>query len=268
MVQMFQIGRVQAFRNEDRDEYLKLARKWDSLGLLGLHRLEEGPGGFCKIFNTYKNLDADRQIGDRRNVNAMECSAGGPSSRLPSGPLLTNLCCPPGCGLRGSITDRRDFYHQVSVSLSRSASNMTPFGFSVEELSGCSALEDFISRTKEVKYDRAVHGDRLGKTEKFGKLRAPVLGQHASKSLRSEDELLYPCFGAIYQGDHLGVEFALEGHHNLLRREGLLVDSQRLEGHSTLPICFLWQALIIDDFFVVSAQWRRDKKEDSSAFKL
>lgn len=255
------------FQNEDRNEYLKLARKWDSLGLLRLHRLGEGPGGFCKIFNTYKSLDADRQIGDRRNINAMECSAGGPSSRLPSGPLLTNLCCPPGCGLRGSITDRRDFYHQVSVSLSRSASNMTPFGFSAGELSGCRALEDFILRTKEVKYDRAIHGDRLGKAEKFGKLKAPVLGQPASKSLRSEDEL-YPCFGAIYQGDHLGVEFALEGHHNLLRREGLLVDSQRLEGHSTLPIHFLWQALIIDDFFVVSAQSRRDSKEESSAFKL
>lgn len=196
------------FHGERRDEYLKLAKKWDGLGLLRLHRKEEGPGQFCKIFNTFKNHDTDRQIGDRRNVNSMERSAGGPSSTLPSGPLLTNLCCPPGWSLRGSITDRRDFYHQISVSLSRSASNMTPFGFSLEELSGCAALEDFIGRSKKIKYDREIHGDRLGKTGKLG----------------DEDELdglLHPCFGAVYQGDHLGVEFALEGHFNLLRRESL-----------------------------------------------
>lgn len=47
-----------------------------------------------------------------------------------------------------------------------------------------------------------------------------------------------------------------------------MVDDQRLEGHSILPIGFLWQALIIDDFFVVSAQHEKIEKEDSEAFKL
>ena len=122
-----------SFKGENRGEYLKLAKKWDSLGLLRLHRRDEGPGEFCKIFNTFKSREIDGQKGDRRNVNSLERSAGGPSSKLPTGPLLTNVCCPPGYSLRGSITDRKDFYHQISVSWSRSASNMIPFGFSRHE---------------------------------------------------------------------------------------------------------------------------------------
>ena len=41
--------------------------------------------------------------------------------------------------------------------------------------------------------------------------------------------LLYPAFGALYQGDHLGVEFALRAHEVLLHRNGLLVDERRLQ---------------------------------------
>ncbi len=46
------------------------------------------------------------------------------------------------------------------------------------------------------------------------------------------------------------------------------MDEQRLEGRSVLPLGFLWQALIIDDFFVASAQPRGLDKEATDAFKL
>ena len=70
-----------------------LALKWDELGLL---RLVDGPsqdGFFARVFNCYKDVANDRQIGDRRQVNKHECHLGGPSSRLPNGQLLVNLSC-------------------------------------------------------------------------------------------------------------------------------------------------------------------------------
>ena len=226
-----------SFAGERRSDYLKLAGRWDALGLLRLHE-DDGEVGYCKIFNTWKNKEQDRQIGDRRAVNAQECSISGPSSRLPSGPTLLNLHCLRGECIRGSVTDRRDFYHQVYVTRSRSATNMVPFSFTREELGGLSALEQFDESVQVGAFDRMIHGDRYGK-------------EPLRKGQPSE---LHPAFGALYQGDHLGVEFALAGHESLLQREGLLVEDERLQSQSALPLGVTWQGLIIDDFFVISAQ--------------
>ena len=238
-----------SFAGEKRDEYLRLARRWDELGLLRLHEANEDVG-YCKIFNTWKNQEQDRQIGDRRSVNARERSISGPSAQLPCGTSLLNMSCQRGFCLRGSITDRRDFYHQVQVTRSRSSTNLTPFGFSREELGGLSALEEFERAGEVGAFDRKVHGDRYGKepmTRGFG-------------------AALHPSFGALYQGDHLGVEFALAGHESLLRREGLLVEDQRLQTKRAPPLGSTWQGLIIDDYFVVSAQSSSSPMERSSAF--
>ncbi len=81
---------------------------------------------------------------------------------------------------------------------------MIPFAFSVSELAGFRALEVYkeeLQRRKGEAKERAVAGDRLGMKS------AEVDG----------GSYLFPTFGALFQGDHLGVEFALEGHQNLLR---------------------------------------------------
>jgi len=246
---------VPDFSAEDRLAYLQLAKKWDSLGLLDVHVPDEEELDFCKVFNTYKSPEWDRQIGDRRAVNRREFHASGPSARLPPGFLLTNVMVDRHShGLRGSITDRRDFYHQVDVSLSRSKSNSVPFVFSQEELGGCRALDAFKERIGSASSKRAEVGDKFG----FGKSKIKV-GKYYDGPLR-------PGFSALYQGDHLGVEFALEGHQTLLQREGLLVPQHRLEGHSLLPTGNVWESLIIDDYFCISAQRRCIEKEKSQSF--
>jgi len=65
---------------------------------------------------------------------------------------------------------------------------------------------------------------------------------------------LYPCFASLFQGDHLGVEFALRSHSLLLENHGLLTpDSCILEG-SPVPVGGVWDALVIDDYFCLSAE--------------
>ena len=90
-----------SFESEDRSEYLKLAKRWDELGLLHLHEEPVLEGHFCKVFNTFKSEQFDRQIGDRRIPNAREFSAGGPSRHLPTGPHLLGFLLRRGQKLLG-----------------------------------------------------------------------------------------------------------------------------------------------------------------------
>lgn len=152
----------------------------------------------------------------------------------------------------GSLTDRRDFYHQAAVSEERSRSNMTPFSFSRDELEGLGALKQF---------DDSQRFFAKGRREEVGDL----FGIDKVEKVAS-DTPLFPCFAALFQGDHLGVEFALEAHQNLLRREGLLTPEQRLQGHMPLPLSRVWEGLIIDDYFVVSSEPRHLRKEETSVF--
>eukprot|EP00438_Fugacium_kawagutii_P033672 Skav204069 [mRNA] locus=scaffold3:515457:529911:- [translate_table: standard] len=241
------------FDAEVRSEYLKLARKWDGLGLLQLHASPLVDDAFCKVFNVYKDADRDRQIGDRRLQNYAEYSAGGPSRHLPVGPQLLGLLVPRGSHrVRGSLTDRRDFYHQAAVTWERGRSNATPFSFSRFELGGLVALEEHDRRTSGLGKQREKRGDRLG----------------GEADVDEGNADLFPCFAALYQGDHLGVEYALEGHQNLLVGEGLLDPSERVQGHHPLPLAKVWQGLIIDDFFVLSVEPRHVEKIQSPAYDL
>eukprot|EP00435_Cladocopium_sp_Y103_P057911 s1162_g20.t1 len=154
---------VPNFESEDRSEYLKLAQRWDELGLLRLSAFPLCEGHFCKVFNTFKSAQFDRQIGDRRIPNSREYAAGGPSRHLPNGPLLLGFVVRRGQKLLGSLTDRRDFYHQAAVSDERSRSNMTPFSFTREELCGCRALSVFDEEEKSrSKRSREEIGDLFG----------------------------------------------------------------------------------------------------------
>ena len=65
---------------------------------------------------------------------------------------------------------------------------------------------------------------------------------------------LYPCFRSLFQGDHLGVEFALRSHEVLLQDADLLLPSRRLLGHHLVPGGGRWEALIIDDYFCIGAE--------------
>ena len=62
-----------------------------------------------------------------------------------------------------------------------------------------------------------------------------------------------PAFRSLLQGDHLGVEFALEGHAQLLLSHGALRPAHRVMGSSMLPLGLTWQALVIDDLVNVTA---------------
>lgn len=63
--------------------------------------------------------------------------------------------------LIASVTDRRDYYHQAAVSDERARTNMLPFAFTEEELSGCAALDTAKLReaeSKKLKKNREVVG--------------------------------------------------------------------------------------------------------------
>ena len=225
------------------------------MGLLRLHREPHRPGSYVRIFNAFKSAEVDRMIGDRRKVNYMERHLAGSSRFLPAGPMLTGLHLSPGQCLRGSVTDRRDFYHQCAATWERSASQLLPFSFPTSWFDGMDAYEDFKAREQQVSSTRReVVGDRLG-FEKAAKKKA-------------EPERLFPAFSALYQGDHLGVEFALGAHEGLLESEGLLQKDERIVGRSSLPWGPVWRGLIIDDFFTITAESEEIPTERTEAFRI
>ena len=56
------------FKQIDKEEVLKVCKVWDVQGLLRIYPVENGPKkpfAYTKIFNNYKSVEKDRQIGDR-----------------------------------------------------------------------------------------------------------------------------------------------------------------------------------------------------------
>lgn len=232
---------------ERRSDCLDLAKLWDVRGLLHLSPAPIQPGLLCRVFNAFKNKDCDRQIGDRRIVNQAEFHVDGPSKNLPQGQQLTMLRLPRFTHmLRGSVTDRRDFYHQAKVSEERAVSNALPFAYRTEVFAGTRALVELgIRYEPKKKGTRETAGDGLrdiGKT--------PT----ARRSSPALPERVYPCFQSLFQGDHLGVEFALQSHAVLLEGCGLLDSSTRILGHHGFPPGPHWDALVIDDYFALSCE--------------
>ena len=129
---------------------------------------------------------------------------------------------------------------------------LRPRFYVVLKSSRCSEPCCFSTAAAAGRGGRAIVGDRLGLPPR-GKLEKP--------------KKLYPCFGALYQGDHLGVEFALEAHQGLLEQEGLLRPERRLLKKRPLPLGKTWEALIIDDYFCISSQPRSWPKEHTCAYE-
>eukprot|EP00435_Cladocopium_sp_Y103_P038928 s550_g10.t1 len=247
-----------SFEKEDKDANLRLAKLWDVNGrLLALFDSPSFPGCYSKVFQVYKSPERDRQIGDRRLPNAHEFHVNGPSRNLPTGHLLTELHLDVGSEtLRGSVTDRRDFYHQSQVSLSRARSNCLSVSFPLDEFRDCSAFDEYLERKlndSSRKRSRSEWGDQLAAC-------------HDALRVEESGEV-FPAFKSLFQGDHLGVEFALAGHEGLLVEESVLKEGERLEGHHLVPPGPRWTGLIIDDFFAIGAEKRRSPKEESFAFK-
>ena len=146
------------------------------------------------------------------------------------------------------VSDRKDFYHQVMVSESRCHSNRLPFSYPPEAFAGTRALEErLLLETKhraDRKKAREVAGDNL--VASFAPAPLGCSGESSLRSVLTADRYV-PAFKSLLQGDHLGVEFALEGHCQLLESGCALHPAFRLFGASTPPLALAWQALVIDD---------------------
>ena len=181
---------------EDPEQTLKLALLWDSLGLLVIvpSCLSLEGCEYTRIFNARKSAVLDRQIGDRRGRNSIEARICGPSASLPTGESLTSISIDPRTtSLAMGVTDRRDFYRQLSVDGARAVKNRLYPPLSAESLAG----------TKAMKLYQEPPGQRI-----------PLTFQ--------------ACFSSVLQGDHLGVEFATSAHLSLLQGAGLLTPATRI----------------------------------------
>eukprot|EP00435_Cladocopium_sp_Y103_P053894 s978_g17.t1 len=225
---------------EDRAQNLALAKVWDAKGLLSLHHQNPYPQFSSRVFNAHKSLLVDRQIGDRRWFNGFEHHPCGPSSMLPSGSAIASISCPTKFKLVGCASDRKDFYHQAKVTRERAVTNLLPFSFSPEEFQGSAALEELYAEVGRKK-GRDETGDRYGMQPRSVLAPADIREVHCG-------------FKSLFQGDHLGVEFALVGHCNLLKEAGLLEEDSWVRRHHPFPVGPLWQGVVIDDFFCVSKE--------------
>ena len=167
---------------------------------------------------------------------------------------MTSIHCPRGFTLIGCASDREDFYHQARVTRSRAHSNLLPFALSAKEFVGCQAFEDLAEEVGK-KTDRRVHGDRLGLAPK------PIL-------VREEIKSVFAGFNSLLQGDHLGVEYALESHSNFVRDHGLLGSASQVQMHQPFPPGPVWQRVVIDDFLAVSREPLKACREHAASVEL
>lgn len=135
---------------ETEAELAALARVWDKRGLLYVRNFDI-PGYFpeeqVRIFGCFKNSCRDRQIGDKRGRNYAEDKASGPSKHLPAAADLCDL----RLNLQQekvtlSITDRRDFYHQIRISEEKALTNSLGPGLDPSLLTGTDAMNLFLMK--------------------------------------------------------------------------------------------------------------------------
>ena len=234
----------------------KLAKLWDSQGLLLIHNKQTDPDRFVRVFNAYKSPELDRQIGDRRGANSLEAriSDFGPSCCLPSGSDISELSLDPRKQkLSICITDRKDFYHQFWITRRKALANTVGPGLPCDLVSGCSSFSLFALESSRKSYRRESHGDMLHGT--FQDLVLPAGMCHIA-------------FQSILQGDHCGVDIATDAHTALLQRHGMLQPDSMLVATSPLRHPSLCQGLVIDDFFAISVEDCDVPNDESKAFKL
>ena len=106
---------------EDRDEVRKLLLKWDTT----IFSSSTPPMlSFRVAKERLRSSMHTRQIGDRRWQNAFEGGIPSPSRSWPTGAQICRLLIQPDHGVRICVTDRSDFYHQMSCTVERARSNL------------------------------------------------------------------------------------------------------------------------------------------------
>ena len=83
-----------------------------------------------------------------------------------------------------------------------------------------------------------------------------MLHGFSSRGPYPADMKVVACFGALFQGDHLGVELATDSHSNLLCEAGLLGGGSRLRSDFPLAYDAKVDGLVIDDYFCLSRESR------------
>lgn len=247
--------------SDPESEIVKLAKVWDARGLLYLFGGEVPAWHLVRVFNNFKNLEEDRQIGDRRGRNYCECQVPGPSKSLPAGSDLLDLHldATKQC-FRVYCTDRKDFYHQFWVTESKAASNAVGPSVPLHLLRGLRAYDKYMLLNCSGRKRPAKRREEVGDGLHLGG-RPPHI--HSRKI--DESERVHVCFKAIFQGDHAGVEIATGAHEQLLKSKGLLVDCERIVSSRPFSGGSLCQGLVIDDYFAISREERAGKAGDSLA---
>ena len=110
-------------------------------------------------------------------------------------------------------------------------------------------MSDFDGTTAAAAFAEKV---RLAKKKKGREERGDELAPMPGDGFEAVGSV-FATFGSLFQGDHLGVEFALASHEQLLQQEGLLQKPRRILGHFTVPVGPVWEALVIDDYFCISS---------------
>ena len=237
----------------------ELARKWDANNLLMVHDEPVHPDSFVKIFNCYKNATTDRQIGDRRGQNSLESRLLGPSRELPGGADVQDMVADARSQkLCLSVTDRRDFYHQLFATRSRAVSNTVGPGVPWSMLEGTKGYANYLlASSKKKKASQEARGDFLGSYGWPPSQRSCV---------RPDEGLLWTSFCSVLQGDHGGVEICTDAHVSLLQSHGLLDANSRLVSSKPLLSSSVADGLVIDDYFCISREDATTPNGESVAF--
>ena len=237
-----------------------LANKWDKLGLLRVHREQVFEEELVRVFNVFKNHEHDRQIGDRRGRNSVESKLIGPSSSLPSGVDIQDIFVDPKRhSVFVSITDRKDYYHQLAITASKSLGNTVGPSVAIKDVEKTMAYALYLSTQQRRRYSRERQGDKLGS--------GGVLDRKFVTPAVLPDDHIWVSFNSVFQGDHTGVEVATASHVSLLQSYGLLDDHRRLVANKPLRSSSECQGLVIDDFFALSVEPAGTSPEESKARK-
>ena len=75
-------------------------------------------------------------------------------------------------------------------------------------------------------------------------------------------------FKSLFQGDHLGVEYALSSHSSLLQGAGLLHHDSNILRGQPFPRGPIWEGFVIDDYFVLSRGPARSSWKEARSVAL
>ena len=252
-------GPSPSFGREDRAEVFRLMKVWDAKALL-LLRPGVLPDIRCsRVFGSFKSPGKFRQIGDRRGPNSLESRLDGVSHLLPQGFMLTKVHVPRfSHQLRGSTTDRKDFYSQCMVTRERAFSNAVKPSFVLRDFAGTRAYDEYVAW--------AQHDAGLLCNRRFcpGPREAP--GASLRASLLHPGAPVHGCFASLFQGDAAGVELATAAHSSFLESCGILPSAEhgRLLARHPVSASGPWSGVVIDDLFCVSCQPRGSCDPESS----